>query len=46
MNVSSVPLTVTQLNNQVKASLSSQYKNLNVIVKIHSLYSKLKKVEI
>ena len=31
------PLTVTQLNNQVKTSLENQYQNLNVIGEINEL---------
>ena len=31
-----IPLTVTQLNNQVKTSLHQEYKNINVIGEINN----------
>ena len=36
-NISIPPFTVTQLNNQVKASLYQQYKNIDVIGEINNL---------
>jgi len=35
-NISTLPLTVTQLNNQVKRSLHQQYKNIDVLGEINN----------
>ena len=36
-NISTLPLTVTQLNNQVKSSLHQQYQNIDVVGEINNL---------
>ena len=35
-NISILPLTVTQLNNQVKVSLHQEYQNINVIGEVNN----------